>query len=97
MSLGHDTPKCRWEANNLFTTKFSYKALAALGQLGLEFNWNLIWTLKDLEFKHIHRSGNGVADGLARLAYGAPVGAWIFREPPAEVATALLKDLHDLA
>ncbi|KAK9000044.1 hypothetical protein V6N11_082179 [Hibiscus sabdariffa] len=41
--------------------------------------------------------GNGVADGLARLAYGAPVGAWIFREPPAEVATALLKDLHDLA
>ncbi|KAK8503873.1 hypothetical protein V6N12_019044 [Hibiscus sabdariffa] len=27
----------------------------------------------DLEFKNIHRSSNGVADGLARLARGAPI------------------------
>ncbi|KAK8497504.1 hypothetical protein V6N12_010206 [Hibiscus sabdariffa] len=47
-------------------------------------------------FKHINRSANGVVDGLASLTRGAPIVAWIFREPPTEVATALLKDLPDL-
>ncbi|KAK9027642.1 hypothetical protein V6N11_067467 [Hibiscus sabdariffa] len=62
--------------------------VSALRQL-LSHDW-------DLEFKHIHCSTNGVADGLACLTCGAPVGAWNFRKPPTEVAAALLKDLHDL-
>ncbi|KAK9027352.1 hypothetical protein V6N11_067190 [Hibiscus sabdariffa] len=43
----------------------------------------------DIVINHISRKANGVADGLARLSRGAPVGIVYFQEPPLLLAEAL--------
>ncbi|KAK9026587.1 hypothetical protein V6N11_039422 [Hibiscus sabdariffa] len=47
--------------------------------------------------RHIGRTENTVAVGLARIYRGAPVGTMLFQEPHLVVATALSKDLSGLA
>ncbi|KAL4284355.1 hypothetical protein GQ457_16G011300 [Hibiscus cannabinus] len=56
----------------------------------LSYNW-------EVEVRHIGRAANGVADSLARMLRGAPIGSEMFVEPPMEAAAALLQDLSGLS
>ncbi|KAL4386195.1 hypothetical protein GQ457_09G008270 [Hibiscus cannabinus] len=55
----------------------------------LSFNW-------EVEVHHIGRSANGVADSLARMYRGAPIGIATFAEPPTDAAATMLRDYHSL-
>ncbi|KAL4312018.1 hypothetical protein GQ457_01G052780 [Hibiscus cannabinus] len=55
----------------------------------LSFNWGV-------KVRHIGRSANGVADSLARLYRGTPIGIVTFAEPPTDAVAAILRDYHSL-
>ncbi|KAK8496204.1 hypothetical protein V6N12_055336 [Hibiscus sabdariffa] len=61
--------------------------------------WNLGYEKSMVESNclHVGRMANSVADDLACLYHGAPVGTVLFQEPPLVVVAALSKDFSSLA
>ncbi|KAK8494909.1 hypothetical protein V6N11_074157 [Hibiscus sabdariffa] len=44
--LGEEIPGWRWEQNRSFSTKSAYEFLSTSEDLGVDFNWSKIWSLK---------------------------------------------------
>ncbi|KAK8491350.1 hypothetical protein V6N11_014429 [Hibiscus sabdariffa] len=60
--------------------------------------WNqTVFREWDVVIRHVGRMANSVADDLACLYHGAPVGTVLFQEPPLVVVAALSKDFSSLA
>ncbi|KAL4367047.1 hypothetical protein GQ457_05G012210 [Hibiscus cannabinus] len=49
-----------------------------------------------VQLRHISCSENSVADKLARMSRGAPIGETLFARPPLEVIPLLEKDLINI-
>ncbi|KAK8980236.1 hypothetical protein V6N11_061450 [Hibiscus sabdariffa] len=75
--------------NSLLAVKATFAIYFAAIRTQLSLNWKV-------EVYHIGHSANGVADSLARLLHGAPIGSLTFAEPPVKAAMALLKDNQSL-